>query len=92
MNGVATLDQLTGKKAKSQYTTGDTATGYDLSFNANAGTSYGGLFGNKKRREANALSAQQDYSNVQKIGASNQGRQDLMAANNSFSDTLQRND
>lgn len=85
-------DQLTAKKANSQYTAGDTATGYDLAFNANAGTSYGGFFGNGKRKQANALSGQQDYANVQKIGASNIGRTDLMAATNSFTDTTQRND
>lgn len=91
-NALATVDQLTGKKAKSQMTAGQTASGYDLAFNSNADTSYGGLFGNKSRRNTNRLTGIQDYNNSFKINASEESKKELLASSNSMQDIYAKND
>lgn len=85
------IDQLTGKKANTQITQGETAKGYNLDFNANANTSYGGLFGNKKRREANKLSSSQDISNIKKLDVSKTAEKELLAAQNTSQTILNKN-
>ena len=82
LKAIKLVDQLTGKKANAQITQGASATGYNLDFNTNAGTSYGGLFGNKKRKQANTLSSKQDVQNITKMYASNKAQQDLLGAQN----------
>lgn len=91
LKAVKLLDQLAGKKAKSQITQGETATGYNLDFNANASTSYGGLFGNKKRKEANKLTASQDISNIKKLDVSKTAEKELLAAQNATQNILSKN-
>lgn len=86
LKAIKLIDQLTGKKSNSQITTGETATGYNLDFNVNAGTSYGGLFGNKKRKQANTLSARQDTENIKKIGVSRSSQEQMLGASNSIQD------
>jgi len=85
------VDQLTGKKAITQATAGATSTGYNLDFNANAGTSYGGLFGNKSRKQTNNLIGKQDSSNIGKIGASRNAQQQMLASTNSMQDVTNKN-
>lgn len=91
LKAVNLLDKWTGKKAVGQATTGATATGYNLEFNPNASTSYGGLFGNKKRKQANTLTKLEDVSNIKKIGTSQAATQNNLAAANSTQDILNKN-
>lgn len=91
LKAIKTLDQLTGKKAVSQQTLGETATGYNLDFNANANTSYGGLFGNKKRKQANKLTSFQDFQNIGKIRTAKAAEKELLASGTSTQDILSKN-
>lgn len=91
LKAIKLVDQLTGKKAATQATAGETATGYNLDFNVNAGTSYGGLFGNKSRKQANTLIGRQDIANIGKIGASRSAQQQMLGASNTMQDIASKN-
>lgn len=91
LKAIKLVDKLTGKKAATQATEGATATGYNLDFNPNAGTSYGGLFGNKRRKQTNRLTGKQDISNIGKIGASRNAQQQMLAATNLTQDITNKN-
>lgn len=91
MKGINLLDTALGKNAKSQITAGETAIGRDLDTSIKAGTRFGGLFGKKKRKQADVLTQKYDLSNMQKIGASNQFRQHSLAAQNSTQDIFAKN-
>lgn len=85
------IDKLTGKDANTQITAGATATGYDLDFNALAGTRYGGLFGRKARKRTNNLTNYQDSQNIQKIAGSYNANQNQIAAQSNTQDYAERN-
>jgi len=91
LKGINVLDQATGKKANKQGTLGETAKGYNLDFNTNANTSYGGLFGNKSRRQANRLTNKYESSNLNKLATSYSSTQDEIANQNSIQDILTKN-
>lgn len=82
LKGVNLLDQALGKNATAQSTLGETAKGYNLNFNTNAGTKYGGLFGGKKRKQANDLTTKYDVANILKLNTAKTSEQDLLAARN----------
>jgi hypothetical protein len=82
LKGVNLLDQALGKNATTQSTLGETAKGYNLNFNTNAGTKYGGLFGGKKRKQANDLTTKYDVANILKLNTAKTSEQDLLAARN----------
>lgn len=85
------IDKFTGKDANTQITAGATATGYDLDFNALAGTRYGGLFGGKARKRTNNLTNYQDSQNIQKIAGSYNANQNQIAAQSNTQDYAERN-
>ena len=91
LTGVNLLDQAVGKNAITQATAGETATGYGLQFNTNASTKYGGLFGNKKRKQTNTLTNRYDISNIKKLGVSNKNDKNMLASSNSMQDVAKKN-
>ena len=91
LQGVNLADKLTAKKSKTQATSDATAIGYNIDINANAGTSYGGLFGNKKRKRSNKLTDMYDFENSKKISNSFENTQEMLSAKNSFQDVLSKN-
>ena len=91
IKGVLFADKALGKSANKLGTQGATGTGYQMGTNANAGTSYGGIFGNKARKQQNTLTAGIDLQNIKKLQASRAGEKDLLAASNSTADTINRN-
>jgi hypothetical protein len=81
LGAVNFLDNVTAKNAHTQMTAGESALGYGLNFNAKAGTSYGGLFGNKARKNTNKLVAYQDGQNVRNLLASRTAQKTADASN-----------
>lgn len=91
MKGINVVDRLSAKNAKSQATAGETTDGYNLDYNTNAGSSYGGLFGNKKRRAADKLTKLYDSMNISKIFNSRTSEQNKLAAENSSGNIYSKN-
>lgn len=91
MKGLNVVDRLTAKKAKSQITSGETVTGYNLDFNPSAGTSYGGLFGNNSRKRQDKLTNYYDSTNISKIFNSRLSEKDNLSAQNSFGNIYSKN-
>jgi nickel-dependent lactate racemase len=91
LKAVNLVDQLAGKKAKDQVTAGETALGYDMDENINAGTKYGGLFGNKARKQANKYTSASDISNINKKLISNQATKANLAGANMTSNIANKN-
>ena len=91
LKAINLIDTISGKKSHQQATTGATAMGYNLDFNENAGTKYGGLFGNKKRKLTDLLTKREDVSNINKMAASTSAQKNALAAMNSASNVMSKN-
>lgn len=91
IKGVVLADQALGKSANKLSTKGTDSTGYALNDVSAAGTSFGGIFGNKARKQTNKLVANTDLENIKKLRASRAGEKDLLAGTNATADTANRN-
>lgn len=91
MKGINVVDRLSAKNAKSQATAGETTTGYNLDYNTNAGSSYGGLFGNKGRKASDKLTKSYDSMNISKMFNSRTSEQNKLAAENSSGNIYSKN-
>ena len=91
LKGINIADKLTAKNSIAQDTANEVISGYNLDINANAGTSYGGIFGNKARKKSDSLTKLYDNNNIKKISASYQGNQDILSAKNNVQDIYQKN-
>lgn len=91
LKGINIADKLTAKNSVTQDTANEVISGYNLDINANAGTSYGGIFGNKARKRSDSLTKLYDNNNIKKISASYQGNQDILSAKNNVQDIYQKN-